>query len=492
MIWKIASKDFLLNVMTFKFAVGTALCIILIGVFVPVLAQAYQERLKTYSANVAYNEGELHNVTVYKNVTPTIYRQPSVLAVFAEGCERQLGDSATIEYDQIPEISAAAANHYLSIFSVFDTALILKIVMSVLALLVAYDAISGEREHGTLKLVLSGTVARYQVLAGKLLAGLLVLVVPVAVAFLLGLIIVQSFPMVHLTASEWVRVGLMFLASLVFMATMYNMGLLFSCLARRSAVSLVLGLFLWIIFVLVVPNASVYLATHAVPLESEDKVNEQIAALRREIQREYTVALKETGESFQGGGSRNDMPGKGGFGRGYIRSCDETFMHNKLLEQRVTVPVDVKYAEKRWEIRYSRLRSLFEQKRLADNLARVSPVCLYENVMSVLAATDMASFRRFIDAVKTYRADVVEYVRMRTDNFAAASFFTPCTEEEMKQGDVNSDAPPLALDDLPRFRYEAGMAGVLRRVLPDLALLVLANLLFFGAAVAAFLRYDVR
>jgi ABC-type transport system involved in multi-copper enzyme maturation permease subunit len=93
--------------------------------------------------------------------------------------------------------------------------------------LLAYDAVSGEREQGTLRLMLSGTAARYQVLLGKLLAGLLVLVVAVAIAFALGLVILLCLPMVELTGSDWIRIGLMFLASLVFIATMYNLGLLF-------------------------------------------------------------------------------------------------------------------------------------------------------------------------------------------------------------------------------------------------------------------------
>ena len=492
MIWKVASKDFLLSLMTFKFAVGTALCVILVGVFVPVLAKAYQERFQTYNANVSYNEGELRKVTVYKNITPTIYRRPSVLAVFSEGVERQLGASATIEYDQVPEISAATANHYLSIFSVFDASLIFKIVMSVLALLVAYDTVSGERERGTLKLMLSGTVARYKVLAGKFLAGLLVLIVPVAVAFLLGLLILLCFPMTRLAGSDWIRLGVMFLASLVFVAAMYNLGLLFSCLARRSAVSLVLGLFVWIIFTLIVPNASVYLATHMVRLEPEETLNEQIGSLQRDAQQESNTEFMKLSASFQGGGSRNDMPGKGGFGRGYVRSCNRAFMHNMLLQQRITVPIAIKYAEKYWQVRYDHLRGLFDQKQFADNLARVSPICVYENIMATLAGTDMASFQRFIEAVRVYRNDIVEYLQVHTENFTAASFFTPCTEEEMERGSVNDDAPPLALHDLPRFRYEADVTGALRRVLPDLALLVLTNVLFFAAAVAAFLRYDVR
>jgi ABC-type transport system involved in multi-copper enzyme maturation permease subunit len=493
MIWKIAKKEFLLNLMTFKFAVGTILSMVLICVFVPILAMAYQERLKIYNENITYNEAELRKVTVYKNITPTIYRPPSVLAVFSEGLEKQLGNSATIEYDEVPEISGASANHYLSIFSIFDASLIFKIVISVLALLVAYDAISGEKERGTLRLMLSSTAARYQVLLAKLLAGLLVLVVPIIIAFILGLVILLCFPMVHLAGSDWIRIGFMFIASLVFIAAMYNLGLLFSCLARRSAISLVLGLFLWIIFVVVIPNGSVYLATQVIPVEPEDKINEQITSLRREAQRESTRERQRSGRSRMSGySSRSDVPG-GGFGHGYVRSGSEAFIHNQQINYSIGVPVQVKYADKYAEVEDDYLRGLFEQTRLADNISRTSPISLYENVMSALAGTDMASVRHFIDAVKAHRKDIIEYMRSRTDNFASLSFFTPYKKEEMgPQRPTTDDAPPLDLRDLPRFVYKPDIVGTIHRVIPDLAFLILGNVLFFAMAFVAFLRYDVR
>ena len=51
---------------------------------------------------------------------------------------------------------------------------------------------------------------------------------------------------------------------------------------------------------------------------------------------------------------------------------------------------------------------------------------------------------------------------------------------------------PLDLSDLPRFTYKAEIVGTLRRVIPDLVLLIFGNALFFALASLAFLRYDVR
>lgn len=489
MIWKIAKKEFLLNLMTFKFAVGTIVCVVLTAVFMPILAKDYQQRLKTYNGNVARTEAELRKVKVYRNIMPTIYRPPSMLSAFSEGLEKRVGNSATIEMDKVPEISAAAArgNPYLSIFSVFDASLIFKIVISVLALLVAYDAVSGERERGTLKLMLSGAAARHHVLLGKLLAGLMVLVVPITIAFILGLVILLSFPMVDLAGSDWIRIGLMYLASLIFISAMYNIGLLFSCLARRSAISLVLGLFVWIVFVVVIPNGSVYLAAQILPPETADKIEGQVASIREVMSSEISRGqLPRTGDWHES--DYGDA-----FGNYYVRQCSKAFMEDNQKRYSFRTPLEIKYADKFWEVENSYLSSLFGQKQLADNLSRLSPICLYDNAMSMLAGTNIASFQSFIKGVKTHRNRIIDYIRSKTDNFSATSFFTTYTKEEMEQSPKNTaDPPSLDLSDLPRFVDKADIAEILRGVIPDLALLVFGNVLFFAMAFAAFVRYDVR
>lgn len=519
MIWIIAKKEFLVNLMTFKFTVATVVSIILTIIFVPILTREYQQRLKTYHDSVTHNEVEMQKVKVYKNITPTIYRLPSVLSVFSGGLEKQLADSAIIELTKIPEISAAATqgNPYQAVFPVFDASLIFKIVIGVLALLLAYDAISNEREQGTLQLMLSGTAARYQVLLGKLIAGLTVLVVPVTIVFVIGLIILLSFPMVSLTASDCLRIGLMYLASLIFVSVMYNVGLLFSCLTKRSAISLVLGLFLWIIFAVVIPNGSVYFAAEAQPLESQEKITGQIAALQQEYENEfYKSRPKQPNVSKSDGGG-------GGFGHGYTRLVNKAGMDYFRQCNRLEYPLKITYADKYWEVERRYLNSLYEQKKLANSLSRISPVSLYESILSTLAGTDMAAFQRFMVGVRMYRMEIISYIRSKTADFSSSSFFSTCTEQQMAEYDkfikeymeqikqaqnrsemarlqqvgkqwFNAPAEPPNLDlrDCPRFASAPGTLGNIQRAMPDLMLLIFTNVLFFALTFAAFIRYDIR
>lgn len=514
-VWQIAQKEFLLNLMTFKFAAGTIVCIVLTGVFVPMLAKDYQQRRETYLDNVARNEADLQTVKVYKNVTPTAFRPPAVLSVFSEGLEKRIGDSATIELDKIPQMTDAAAqgNPYQSVFPLFDASLVFKVVLSILALLVAYDAIAGERERGTLRLILSGAIRRHQVLLAKLLAGLLVLTVPITITFVVGLLLLLSFPTVSLTASDWGRIALMYVATLVFVSAMYNVGLLFSCLTRRSATALMLGLFFWILAGIVVPNGSVYLAAEMRPPEPQEEIDARMASLRQDHQSEWDARKPRAPSNV----ARSDA--RDAFGRGYLRLLNRSYLEYLQVYYRLRCPLDIGYADRFWEVELGYLNSLYRQKRLADGLARISPISLYDAVMSSLAGTDTTAFQRFVDAVRSYRARIVEYVHARTEGFSSPAFFTPCTDEEVdeyekliaqsqqarSQADVArlmqaakerwekafADTPSLDLRDFPTFKPPGALGNVARAV-PDLALLILVNLLSFALAFVAFMKYDVR
>ena len=432
MIFKIARTELLLNVMTFKFAVGTIVCVVLMSVFMPMLVNDYQQRLEDYNKNVAANDTVLRSVKVYKNITPTVYRRPSVLSVFSEGLEKRLGNSAKIEPKSVPQINmdVTADNPFLSIFPSLDVSLIFKIVLSLLVLLFAYDAISGEREQGTLKLIMSSELPRYHFLLGKIVAGLITLTIPITISFIIGLLILEFSPMVDLTGSDWARIGLIYVGSLIFISAMYNVGLLFSALAKESAVSLMLALLFWVVSVIVIPNASVRFAAHIRPLQSRVKIESEIESSIENLKtiegpkmRQQIAGLTRGGVSMR----------EGAFGHTYVGLIDKGEVEYRMKYYTLKDSFSIKCADKTWEIENGYLNDLLNQKKLAGNISRVSPISLYGNVMSAISESDLAGFQDFIDGAKTYRNQVFEYIRTKTNNLSLPSYMTQCTEEETRE-----------------------------------------------------------
>ena len=468
MIWRIVKKEFLLNLMTFKFAVGTILCVVLMAVFMPVLVNDYQQRLKDYNANVSATQAELQKAKVYDTLLlgwkHFIYRPPTIFSVFSKDIAHQVGDSVQIRYFGVPELSAGTkeVNPYISILPTLDISLIFKIIISVLALLIACDVVSNEREQGTLKLMLSTGVARYHILAGKLLAGLMTLFIPVTMAFITGLLIWQFSPMIDLARADWVRIGVLYLVSLLFISIMYHFGLLASCLTKRSSASLLLTLFFWMFFIVVVPNVSLHLATYIRPLGPEEAIDERVNEIRKKQKQESQELEKQV--PFKGEMIDIDE----GMGFFYV-ICDQEAIEAQQERNALLEPLNIRHAEERWKVQHTKTESLFKQKRLADAFSWASPISLYGSVTSTLAGTDASSCEDFIKAARKYRLHVIDYIRSKTDNFSLPCFFTPFdavdTKIIKKYNDPKTDAKevqkwkelkqaqakPINLDDFPPF-----------------------------------------
>jgi len=520
MTWKIARKEFLLNLMTFKFTVGTAVCIVLMAVLMPGLVNDYEERLANYNGNVASNQAEFQKVKVYNNLTPTVYRTPTVLSVFSKGIADRLENPERIDLDEVSGSATGVgeANTLLSVFPAMDVTLILKIVISVLALLMAYDVISGEREQGTLRLILSNTAPRHQVLLGKLLAGWMSLAVPVTAAFIVGLLILLMSKAVGLTGADWIRIALMYLVSLIFVASMFNLGLLLSSVSRNSAISLVFALFLWLVFAAILPNASAHLAAELRPIESPEQFAAKLKAITDRRDQEIAELTRNIVEGE--GSSRSD--GAGAFGNGVIVFANKPFMDYLKQIYPITEPHKIQCIDKLLDVKAAYLASLVRQKQLADTLAGATPIVLCERLMSTLAGTDFGNFGAFKNRVRAYRHEVADYVCNKTDNFAAPIYFTPSKEgdEEKfmetffkpyqeaqdatlkakiyktaieKYQQMEKEMPSLALEDFPAFTYRSQpIAVTLQQAIPAVGLLIFQGVLLFALSFVAFLRYDVR
>ncbi len=66
-------------------------------------------------------------------------------------------------------------NFLLSRFSDIDWVFVISLFLSFVTLVLSYDRICGEREAGTLRLMLAGPIPRYKILFGKYVGVMLIL-----------------------------------------------------------------------------------------------------------------------------------------------------------------------------------------------------------------------------------------------------------------------------------------------------------------------------
>jgi ABC-type transport system involved in multi-copper enzyme maturation permease subunit len=274
----IVKKEILGNLVSYKFYVVILLSAVLVATSFFVMARDFKGRLADYQL-IRPEPG-----------APIAVLPPNPLSIFAKGLEESLTRSFEVGATGT-EVRAgqASGNVIFAFFLTPDLAYIIKVVLSLVALLFGFDAVSREKEAGTLKLTLSNAVSRSSLLLGKWAGNFLSLAVPFLLVTGLGLAVMSFDPDLRLSPAGLGRFALILAAGLVYIALFLSLGLLVSSLVRRSATSLVVLLLVWSALVFVLPNLGTLVARQFVDVPSVKSLSEKRQQIwSREVLMTYT------------------------------------------------------------------------------------------------------------------------------------------------------------------------------------------------------------
>jgi len=373
----VTKREVLEHLLSLRFLVATAMTALLLFVSVFVMVHDYRVRKDSFAvleARAIPRPGEYGVMAVVP---------PRPLSVFARGLDDVLdrGYDITAYSGITPHDRQTPATSLFTLFTPPDPLYIVKVLLSLVALLLSYDAISGEKERGTLRLVLSRPVSRSAVVAGKLAGGLAVVWVPFATLFLVSVAALVVSGAVAFGAGDFARMALMLGASLVYITFFLALGMLVSALSASSPRALVASLFVWALAVFAVPNAGQLVAAQLSPMPS---TGTQEALRQQAFAKNRFLSIRSRGRDPEGAVEA--------FNRDYDR-----------LVERYRAAAD----------------GLVATSKL---LCRISPAASLTYVFTDLAGTGIGDLRRLNGAL----------VRYKTENLGAL----------VKQSDPKGSPPP--------------------------------------------------
>lgn len=445
-IWLIAMKEFRVHLLTERFLWTTLFCLGMVLVSFWLMTRDYQAQLTNhslslqkkddlYSGNLLWYDLEPnHGTGAAACMRPTpIIKRPNVMSIFVQGLERRVSRPAhyslhqELVFDNIPY-----TNFLLDMYVKPDLMYIVQIAMSLLALLYVFQSICGERETGTLKLMLANAVPRDTVLLGKWIGGYLGLILPFLLAMCVGVIALILMPSISLSAEHWIRLAWLLLASLLYISVFFALGILISTLTKRTITSFLVVLFAWVIIVLVWPNIGTLLARELKPTESSQQlqVKRELTKRRMDDQIKRWWALPTYGN-----------------------------LHFEIWH-------DVREAAWKMDAEHRR-----QTQQLADHtriLTRVSPAAAYAYAMMDIAGTNIGDELAYYDQLR-------RFVRNQPKEAEEFVYYMLYNHQSWD------------------FRYmPAPWRDGLSHALTDLLLLVLVNVVLFLCAYLAFIRCEVR
>ena len=506
MLITLIRREILDNLMTFRFAAAVFITLLLVVAATAVLIKDYERRLADYNTSVETHQQELRKRQTYSPALhrASVDRPPNPLSLFNVGLDKRLGNEISVSPWRVPSLWDAGMNSsdnsFLNIFSSIDIVFIFEVVLSLLALIFAYDALAGEYEGGTLRLVLTHPVQRGYILLAKYISAMFCLLIPLLMSLLLAVILLTTSASIYLTTDDLLRIGGIIFASVAYLSVFYLIGLLISAVTRRTSTALMLSIFVWGFLVLVYPN--VVLATIAPQDTSAERGASALAQIKQiweEFDRErkrFLATDPVPGEdpNFDMGSSHS-----WGGGDGYAENrltlsyyyWSVLFYKGELNEESLPrvphaqnyygflVPRIIDTAEQTWLIRRQALEDIFVNPALIDRiLLKLSPVGMYDAATQAWAGTDLKGLQDFFDAVRQYQRTVIAYLYDR-EAFKSRMWFA-------------SDKTVVDWNTLPQFSFQrSSIETNAKRAFPDLFLLLTINVVLFTIIFLTFIRSEV-
>jgi len=357
MTWTIARKEILSNLLSYKFFIVLLLLVLLVATSLFIMHRDFRQRMADYQI-VRPSPGD-----------PIALVAPNPLAIFAKGLDDAMTRSFEVNVIGI-EVRAgqSSGNVIYSYFPAPDFLYVVRVVLSLVALLFGFDQVSREREQGTLKLVLGSSVSRAKVLAGKWIGNFLSLAVPFLLVTLLAATLLMLDSNVHFSAGQIGRLALILALSLLYLGFFLSLGILVSALTKRAAISVVTLLFLWSLLVFIIPNLGTLLARQFVSVPS-------VRALSEKRQQNWT---REVLLGIARGGNWAD----------HMRTLSA---ENDRLE------LD-------YRLKFERL------VRLSRNINRISPAASFLDASSEIAGTGIGEESRLKQEVVRYKDSIIDQI----------------------------------------------------------------------------------
>jgi ABC-type transport system involved in multi-copper enzyme maturation permease subunit len=479
----LVNKEIADAILDLRFVITTLLCLVLIPLGMYVSRRDYERRLDAYQReHQQYRQRYGTGVEIYSEAQGL--RPPSVLSIFSSGLDPFLPDKMTTARSGLWRTikQPSTDNPHSLLFGKADLLFNVVFVLSLAALILTFNSISGERESGTLALMIAGAVPRSRILFSKVVGSYVALLIPFAISMLISLVVLDMSPDVSILSGEvWPAFLLIVVVTLVFLLGMVCLGLCLSALTRHPMNSIVLALFVWAVLILGVPKISPMLAGVLYPVESASVYDLTRRLAAEDIDREMIEERESLRQKCftEYGAPKQDM-------RTSLPGTEAGKQANAAFDERFA-PVEQRYnrrlADELRRIDQDYARRKQTQSSFAADLSMISPICSYTYIVCALCGTGTsasddftANARRYQDQVKQAIYDKVTVRRWRSmESYHYADGFSPSKAV------------------LPEMRYTyPTVAQAFQTGWPDVLLLLLSDVLFCALAFLGLSKYDVR
>ncbi|NAS11428.1 ABC transporter permease [Poritiphilus flavus] len=318
-------------------------------------------------------------------------RLKHTLSVFDLGMENYVGNAVFLEAHKQNTVnfSEVSMSTGLLRFGEVSLAMLLKVIVPLLIFYLGFATIAGERENGTLKLLVGQGISRKEIVFGKWfgLWSISLVILVLVFLILLGFVFAE---LGHTSSSDdLLRYLVLVFSYILFFGILSAIAVLVSAFSKTTKGALVKSLGIWLLFVVIVPKSLQALGYYLYPTPS-----------KIELETLVEHDLKKLGDSHD----PNDP---------HFNALRDSVLQVNQVDKVEDLPfnyggfVMAKGEELSTKVYLKHQKDLYTVYLKQNNLERfsafVNPYSAIKNLSMAFSGTDFKSFLHFKEKAETYR-----------------------------------------------------------------------------------------
>ncbi len=467
-----------------KFLVTFMICSLLLIMSVLIGINEYKQAMTQYETVHQMADERIQQVSSWHSVSYREHRKPSPLMIFTSGLSYDIGRWSDINRESTVKLknSIYSDDPIFAVFRIIDFTFIVQIIFSLLAILFTFNAVNGEKESGTLRLIFSNAVPRTKYILAKCIGTWLGLLIPILIPILLSVLIVMLFQ-IEFSSQEWIRLVLLIFISVLYTSIFIVFGVFMSTMSRSSNVSFLLSLVFWICFVLILPRGGVMASGNIVSVPRIAEVEGMKVSFAKNKWENYYKDM----DKRLSGSEHNDDSEEDGI------SDDMMWANLKAedsLRKEVTREIEG-YEESLLEDWKNKQKA---QQNLGFMLARFSPAATYQLAAMSLSNTDISLKSSYEQVMKDYREEFNSYIDKKSENAGPGAGSIMITMDSDKGMDLKMGRDEaIDVSDRPQFVHpKTQLSKILPDVIVNISILLFMIFGLLTGAYFSFMRFDLR
>jgi ABC-type transport system involved in multi-copper enzyme maturation permease subunit len=425
-----------------------------------IFAERYKLALDDWHDSIADTtrmlESKADNLQEISTYPQRMAKPSSALAFIGESGEEKIPNRITVNGFMYTGANLSnRGNEMYQLIPAVDWTFIVGTIMTLLALLLSFGTVCGEKRDGTLRLVLSYPLSRIKLLFGKYLGSLLVITITLVLGIAVSLSILSCSGALPLDFRIASAIGWTFAIALFYLSLILLAGITVSSMVHRPAVALV-----------AVPGLARLLGENMVSAPSELEVEKQARAASDEI---WHKAPRAAGEW----------------------SSDPEFLFTPGIRDRASmVQKMISAKQKIWDgADDARIR----QAETIQALACISPKGLLGDALQSISGTGTTGYMDFREMARRYQQRLHSFTVEKDRNDPATPHLVYSWGTGIDEGTFSTK--PVSLSEFPRWHtmwVEGGLPRDPHWPVWQLVVLLVLNLQMAMIAFIALARYDPR